>query len=577
MFSTRSPCFSRWDQWEQPKYTAEEIAKWQEQQAHRLVLALVDLAQAEVDRFAATCSVAADYCALRAEARVPPPPPGTLPEPVTVEVPAALEAGAAEAKLLEVIGAAAAALCELPDLTPPPPPDEGAAEEAEGGEEGADPLALRLTEWTGHLQKGVDGERAKLLRRLGAIGKMGCALLADLASEAEALHTQLDAWIGERVKRESAAAAALAAVMRKAAEAEEVLPHTLILEGDALVIDEALVLVPPPPPPPKAPVVQATTSNRFTVVQLEGLVAKLRASATGATLSAEGLAALLTRLGAATFDAAAPALPAAWRPLGASAYAQLAALYHAPGAAPQVAWPELIVGLSQLRTPTDAEIGAALNGAAKLAAAAAPAAAPAAAEEGEEAAAALEEATQEAPAAAAGGGAVLDRASYDALTLWFEGDYAAGEVEGEEGEYSVVGALKAVLFDIFATAEGDAPPKVDLQKLLLYCCGGAASAFGVLGHADGGLLSLAQLHDLFHREGAPDAAVGAPAHDDAFGTPALERLFAELKVDAASGRVAYKMVEGHPLGKQLLDGCVAYTPKDVYGFVDGLLGGLGRS
>ena len=324
------------------------------------------------------------------------------------------------------------------------------------------------------------------------------------------------------------------------------------------------MLVPPPPPPPKAPVVQATTSNRFTVVQLEGLVAKLRASAVGATLSAEGLAALLTRLGAATFDAAAPALPAAWRPLGASAYAQLAALYHAPGAAPQVAWPAHRRPLAAARahaTPRLAPPSTAPPSSPRRRRR--PAAAPAAAEEGEEAAAALEEATQEAPAAAAGGGAVLDRASYDALTLWFEGDYAAGEVEGEEGEYSVVGALKAALFDIFATAEGDAPPKVDLQKLLLYCCGGAASAFGVLGHADGGLLSLAQLHDLFHREGAPDAAVGAPAHDDAFGTPALERLFAELKVDAASGRVAYKMVEGHPLGKQLLDACVAYTPKRV--------------
>ena len=57
---------------------AMKADEWQEQQTHRLVLALVDLAQAEVDRFAATCSVAADYCALRAEARVPPPPPGTL-------------------------------------------------------------------------------------------------------------------------------------------------------------------------------------------------------------------------------------------------------------------------------------------------------------------------------------------------------------------------------------------------------------------------------------------------------------------------------------------------------------------
>ena len=36
--------------------------------------------------------------------------------------------------------------------------------------------------------------------------------------------------------------------------------------------------------------------------------------------------------------------------------AMRAALDHAPGAAPQGAWPELIVGLSQLRTPTDAEM-----------------------------------------------------------------------------------------------------------------------------------------------------------------------------------------------------------------------------
>ena len=127
--------------------------EWQEQQAHRLVLALVDLAQAEVDRFAATCSVAADYCALRAEARVPPPPPGTLPEPVTVEVPAALEAGAAEAKLLEVIGAAAAALRA-------PRPDAAAAARRGRGRGGGGRRGGRRSAGApphrvdGHLQKG---------------------------------------------------------------------------------------------------------------------------------------------------------------------------------------------------------------------------------------------------------------------------------------------------------------------------------------------------------------------------------------------------------------------------------------
>ena len=448
----------------------------------------------------------------------------------------------------------------------PPPPDEGAAEAAEGGEEGADPLALRLTEWTGHLQKGVDGERAKLLRRLGAIGKMGCALLADLASEAEALHTQLDAWIGERVKRESAAAAALAAVMQSGGGGGGAPPH-LDPRGRRArhrrgVSARAAA----------AAAAQGAGGAGDDLESLHGGAARgpRRQAARvggGATLSAEGLAALLTRLGAATFDAAAPALPAAWRPLGASAYAQLAALYHAPGAAPQVAWPELIVGLSQLRTPTDAEIGAALNGAAKLRGGGGGGAGGGARGGGGGRGGGGRVGGGDAGGAGGGGGrrrGARPRVVRCAHALWFEGDYAAGEVEGEEGEYSVVGALKAALFDIFATAEGDAPPKVDLQKLLLYCCGGAASAFGVLGHADG-WLSLAQLHDLFHREGAPDAAVGAPAHDDAFGTPALERLFAELKVDAASGRVAYKMVEGHLLGKQLLDACVAYTPKDVYG------------
>ena len=90
------------------------------------------------------------------------------------------------------------------------------------------------------------------------------------------------------------------------------------------------------------------------------------------------------------------------------------------------------------------------------------------------------------------------------------------------------------------------------------------------------MLSLDELHTVFHREGAAAEALEAPSHDDPHSREALLRLLAELKLDAAE-KVAYSLVAPHPLGKMLLEQCPSYTPKDPYALVAELAAGAGQA
>jgi len=593
--------------------------EWLAHHAQRVLLALVELAQAEADRHVATAALLLDYCSLRCEEPLSFPGGGgvggaapglpglaelPLPEGVGLSVPLPVDpsrsrpptsdAAAAAAKdakggkggkdkapakgggkdakgapalsseppeaLLLTSLAAAAALHAEPEAAPeePPPADDAPPPTAE---------ELRVAEWKAYLARAAGGERAKLRRRLAAIARFGGYLLGDVRDTTGAMYAQLDDWLGQRLRQETASASSLVSILRAAIESELPLPHQLRLDGEALQIDEALLLLPPPAPPPPPPLAQRQLDATFTVAQLAGLASKLRDAASGLTISTETLGALLTRLASAGFDAAAPLVPPSWQSLTAPAYAKLAALYGAASAT--VAWPELVVALAATRMPTEAELSAMMvaaataAGRAELLPGAAPAepAAAAPAEGAEEGAAAAEGGEEAAPAPPAPPAPlVLTRAQYDEVPLWFEAEAGAGDA------FPVAAKLKQLLFEMLCT---DGTEALDMEQLLLYCCDSPAKAFALVGFQTSGLLTLPQLHRLFHREGGAAVAaadLAAPTHADPWSTEALLRLFAELKLDA-SERCAYSLVAPHPLGKLLLEQCASYTPKAPYALV----------
>jgi len=576
--------------------------EWLSHHAHRVLLALLELAQAEADRYVNTMGLLADYCSLRCTDPLPFPHGKpelyevALPEGCALSVPLVFASGGkggeAAAAAPPAKGGKADAKGGKPDKggkgappssSEPPEPllltaltavaaayPEPPAEEAPAAEEGAPPPSadeLRMAEWANYLASAATGERAKLRRRLAALSRFGCGMLGGVRGGTADLYAQLDAWLGDRLKEESEAGAALVRIMRTAVEDEEPLPHDLQLEGSTLVIDEALLLLPPPPPPPPPPLEQRQQDNAFTVAQLGALVAKLKDASTGPSLSVAALGALLSRLCAAGFDAAQPLVPPMWQPLGPPAYERIAALYGDT----TVGWPEVAVALSGVRMPSEAELvalmiaGAKAAGRPELLPGHAPPAPPPA-EEGAEAAAA----DAEVPAAPPPAPLVLSREQWSAVELWFESSQAEAAAaeeeglgqEGQEGEaYPVAAKLKELLFEMLAAEEG-----LDLRQLLLYCCDSPAKAFALIGHQTQGMLSLEQLHALLHREGAEDEALGLPTHADPFSREALLRLFAELKLDQAE-RLSYGLVATHPLGQALLEQCSSYTPKGVYALV----------
>ena len=257
--------------------------------------------------------------------------------------------------MLSAVEALVASLCQ--PLEAPPQPELAESATAE---------MLRAASWTSHLQQTVVGERAKLRRRLVSTLRAMCGSINELKSQVQDLYTQLDAWLGERITKESEATSVVVGIMRRAIEREGQLPRALQLQGDTLIIDDSLLLLPPPPPPPVPPPAQLSVADRFTAAQLAGLAAKLRAGSTGQLISAEGLTTILSRLASASFDAASVLVPEAWLPLGSPAFSKLSARFCAPGSQ-QLGWPELVIALADLEPITEAGIVETLHAAASIA------------------------------------------------------------------------------------------------------------------------------------------------------------------------------------------------------------------
>ena len=192
-----------------------------------------------------------------------------------------------------------------------------------------------------------------------------------------------------------------------------------------------------------------------------------------------------------------------------------------------------------------------------------------------EAAAALLGTNVGAPAAAADGGAsaappraslTLERAQYDALSLWFEADVAP-----QHDGYNVTAELKSLLFEALC----DGGSTIDLQQLLLYACDTPSKGFAVLGFHTQRMLSLDGVYELLHRERA-GGGLEPPEHLDPYSRAALARLFANLKL-STSERAPYSLVASNPHGADLVGSCESYVPKEPYALVAEITGAAGRS
>jgi len=385
------------------------------------------------------------------------------------------------------------------------------------------------------------GERAKLRRRLVAILRYGCGAVEGLREQVAGTFKQLDGWLGQRQKAESVAGNSLVGLMRSAIEAEATLPLSLQLQGDQLIIDESLLMLPPEPPPPVPPPRQDPLADQFTVVQLQRLAKSLKASADGAFLTGSALKDVLSRLGAAGFDASSPPLPEQWWPLGPSQYEQLVALFCPPGS-PQVAWADVLFALAALPPPSEGAIVKMLNAAAALAG------------------------KHLDPTMPARVGLKLSKAQYDELPLWIQ----EGRPPVPPGAYDVIGATKAVLFEALSVDD-----TVDVQQLLLYACDTPAKAFACLGFHTQRMLDVAGMYELLHRTPAA-SSLEPPEHLDPYSRATLARLFTDLKL-SKTDKAPYAAVVSHPSGAAMLRGCVAYKPKDVYAKVGEITGAAGRS
>lgn len=312
----------------------------------------------------------------------------------------------------------------------------------------------------------------------------------------------------------------------------------------------------------------------FSVAQLSALGSRLERLSSGGLLPAASLSALLEQLSMGSFDAAEPPLPVRWRPLGAPAYAKLAAGLSA-GEPPLVAWRAVVATLAAVARPSTEALLAMLEGGARAAGRlellgeepqppeikVVP--------EGEEAEVEVEVEVEEAEKEEGPAPLRLSREQYDALTLWFE---AAEEVP-EQAE------LKSSLFDLFAP-DGS----LDLPKLLLYFCDDAAKAFSVVGflrapsagevnpklaQAARAMLSKRELSTLLHRDAPLAKGVAQPDHADPWSAAALDRLWGEVGLDEEE-LMAHAHMARHPLGRAMLDACKAYRRTDPYGLVASL-------
>jgi hypothetical protein len=591
--------------------TALHADGWLAGHALRLVLELLAVADAETNRYVRTCAVLKLYASLRAgrpvEAPLPELTQAAVPEAVSLDI-AAIDfggdaagkrgkdgkgdkgdkggksKGGKDAKEAPKGGkgapaSAAGAAATLTDalsllvrsysdpVTAPAPP-------AANGAQGPPREEALVAEWSAQLAVAIEGERCKLVRRLSALSRYGCGVLGELRRQAERTQAELDGMLGAKMGKEAAAVAAVSARMRQAAEAGDTIDHALILQSEALVVDESLLVVPPPlpPPPPQNHHVEA---DQFSAAQLLALGLRLRECSAGELLRATALASLLEQTSACAFDAAEPPLPAAWRPLGAPAYARIAAGF-ASGDPPLVAWPAVVAALVPVARPSKEAIAASLESGARavgqfeLLGEEAPPMAETPVGDDEGAGGSVEEMPEhprddaDPPVPSALAPLLLSEEQFGAARLWFEDKLEAAGTSPA--------ALKAALWRLFGAPTGS----LDLVRLLSFFCDDAAKAFLVAGFlrppaagVDRSSLSKLELFAVLHRDTPPSAELGPVAHTDPFCLPAIDRLWDELGLGDEEP-VAHAHMARHPLGRAMLDACRAYHPKDAYGTVAAL-------
>ena len=556
---------------------------WLPAHALQITLAVLSLAQAEVDRYHATCGLLHSYCSLSSKCNLqialPPRVEVGLVDAVDMYVPSPSESGSAEAApagkaakgaapakgappagtspqaaLASMLASVVTSLGDaMEEDNSPPAVDETATAEAQ-----------LKAEWTATLHAALVGERCKLRRRLASMLRHGCSAFDALASETGEMFVQLDSWLGMRQTSENEAVSSLVKMMKIAIEGESTLPQALQLQGNSLVIDETLLMQPPPPPLPIPPPQESPKADRFTVAQLRGLMAKLGAASDGAFLDPTSFTEVLCRLGAAGFDATSAPLPEMWWPLGPPQYAKVSALFSPPGAPARLAWREVIFALAALPPPSEDDLVNMLIAAARLLGRNDLLSASAQQEE------VVMEKTEPAaaPVATARVSLVLTREQFAELPLWC--DSLLDSSDG--GGYDMITAVRNLLFDTLADATTGS---VDLQQLLLYACDSISKAFAVLGFHTQCNLSLDGIYELLHREQAR-TAVELPEHLDPYSRAALTRLFTDLKLSTTE-RAPYATIVSHPNGVAMLGGCTAYMIKDVYGKVSEVTAAAGRS
>ena len=417
----------------------------------------VAMVQLELDKYAETHAVLADYYTARrgAELKEEGPevaaPPDVLGEESPLPVPAAdgedTPKWLKEAiELTPTLAAAVSAALEYFKSVSPPEPDPENTEEApaEPPAEGEEPPpppktdAERAAETSAaDLEEAMAIERHTVRWRMKRIVENAVAHAKHLKRvEAKAL-VRLEEYLRDRYHQECSAVAALVEEIKCAVDEERELVNDLILDDvDFIVLEEELAIPDPPPQPPAPPVEPpARGPGVFTASQLANLAAGLSSAAISGVMTAGECARVFARC-AAVLTPADPGVPPAFSVCNEGVLAALARQF-AFGDSLYCEWRPLIVSLLVDMYPVviDASVE-------RLASAAAQLAAP----------------------------ALAGRAAFaNARKLWFL------PARANSSQVDVAAIVMRALADAFAFEPGE-EGAVDVESLVLHLCASPASA-----------------------------------------------------------------------------------------------------
>ena len=414
----------------------------------------VAMVQLELDKYAETHAVLADYFTARrgAELKEEGPevtaPPDVLGEESPLPVPAA-DGEDTPTWLKDAIeltptlaAAVSAALEYFKSVSPPEPDPEGEEASPEPAEDEEPPPpktdAERAAETSAaDLEEAMAIERHTVGWRMKRIVENAVAHAKHLKRvEAKAL-VRLEEYLRDRYHQECSAVAALVEEIKCAVDEERELVNDLILDDvDFIVLEEELAIPDPPPQPPMPPVEPpARGPGVFTASQLANLAAGLSSAAISGVMTAGECARVFARC-AAVLTPADPGVPPAFSVCNEGVLAALARTF-AFGDSLYCEWRPLIVSLLADMYPVVADASVE-----RLASAAAQLAAP----------------------------ALAGRAAFaNARKLWFL------PAQANSSQVDVAAIVMRALADAFAFEPGE-EGAVDVESLVLHLCASPASA-----------------------------------------------------------------------------------------------------